>query len=55
MPKFTDRAIDSQAHAPNVNERADKFKEKFLTRLQMLKVCVDGNTKMLTISKILKF
>jgi len=37
LPKFTDRAIDSQANVVDVNERADKFKEKFLTRLQMLK------------------
>eukprot|EP00088_Acartia_fossae_P030687 TRINITY_DN3168_c0_g1_i2.p1 TRINITY_DN3168_c0_g1~~TRINITY_DN3168_c0_g1_i2.p1 ORF type:complete len:628 (-),score=114.81 TRINITY_DN3168_c0_g1_i2:357-2132(-) len=37
LPKFTDRAIDSQASATDVNERADKFKEKFSTRLHMLK------------------
>jgi len=36
LPKFTDRAIASQANAPDVDLRAEKFREKFLSRLQMM-------------------
>jgi len=36
LPKFTERAIASQSHAADVVERADRFREKFLSRLQLL-------------------
>eukprot|EP00090_Calanus_glacialis_P034823 TRINITY_DN5891_c0_g1_i1.p1 TRINITY_DN5891_c0_g1~~TRINITY_DN5891_c0_g1_i1.p1 ORF type:complete len:780 (-),score=227.21 TRINITY_DN5891_c0_g1_i1:391-2730(-) len=36
LPKFTERAVASQSHAPDVQGRADKFRDKFSCRLQML-------------------
>jgi len=36
LAKFTERAIDSQSHSPGVHERAERFREKFLNRLQLL-------------------
>ena len=36
IPQFTERAIDSQSHSPGVHERAERFREKFLNRLQLL-------------------
>jgi len=36
LPKFTERAVASQSHAPDVQARAEKFRDKFSSRLQML-------------------
>jgi len=36
LPKFTERAVESQAQASDVNQRAEKFQDKFLSRLRML-------------------
>jgi len=36
LPKFTERAIASQAQAPDVHERAGRFRDKFTSRLDML-------------------
>ena len=37
LPKFTERAIKSQADAADVLERAEAFKSEFLSRLHRLK------------------
>lgn len=37
LPQFTDRARDSQAHSADAKERAERFEEKFQSRLQLLK------------------
>ena len=52
LPKFTERAIASQAHANDVEVRAAKFREKFSTRLDLMgsQSCAFGN---LTVRSIL--
>ena len=37
LPKFTDRARESQSHSADSGERAEKFQEKFLSRIQLLR------------------
>ena len=36
LPKFTERAVESQVQVTDVNERAERFKDKFLSRVRML-------------------
>jgi len=45
LPKFTDRAIASQLHAPEVQQRALRFQEKFLHKLETFctQPCAFGN------------
>ena len=37
LPKFTDRAVQSQSAAEGVHQRADKFKDVFLQRIRCLR------------------
>ena len=36
LPKFTERAVESQLQRPDVNERAERFRDKFMSRMRML-------------------